>query len=175
MRSLGRCAFVSSPQTYTLPGEIALRYSGGASAPLLKWKNVDSIREQGGINLYGYVGASPINGVDPLGLVIHKVGDTGAIDRALDYLRRSPTIVAIIAYLESPDVNITIDTTGDGYMDGDSYNPFTGFNPFIGDVRWNPCLALSVPTRGCQNSPNLISLAFALGHELIHVKNGWIG
>jgi RHS repeat-associated protein len=33
-----------------------------------KWLNVDSIREQGGINLYGYVNGNPVNAVDPEGL-----------------------------------------------------------------------------------------------------------
>ncbi len=33
-----------------------------------KWLNVDPIREQGGINLYGYVGGNPLEGSDPLGL-----------------------------------------------------------------------------------------------------------
>lgn len=34
-----------------------------------KWLNKDPIREAGGINLYGYVGASPMMGIDPLGLI----------------------------------------------------------------------------------------------------------
>ncbi len=33
-----------------------------------KWLNVDPIREAGGVNLTGYVGGSPMMGVDPMGL-----------------------------------------------------------------------------------------------------------
>ncbi len=33
-----------------------------------KWVNRDPIEEDGGINLYGYVGNNPVNDVDPLGL-----------------------------------------------------------------------------------------------------------
>jgi RHS repeat-associated protein len=33
-----------------------------------KWLNKDPIRESGGINLYGYVGANPISWIDPEGL-----------------------------------------------------------------------------------------------------------
>ena len=36
----------------------------------LKWLNQDPIGERGGINLYGFVGNSPINRVDPFGLFV---------------------------------------------------------------------------------------------------------
>jgi RHS repeat-associated protein len=33
-----------------------------------RWPNRDPLEEEGGINLYGYVGNNPISGIDPLGL-----------------------------------------------------------------------------------------------------------
>ncbi|MDE1153152.1 MAG: hypothetical protein PW788_11505 [Micavibrio sp.] len=34
-----------------------------------RWLNRDTIEEDGGINLYGYTGANPVNKIDPVGLV----------------------------------------------------------------------------------------------------------
>ena len=39
-----------------------------------RWLNRDPIRERGGLNLYGFVGNSPVNRRDPLGLAF---GDSG--------------------------------------------------------------------------------------------------
>jgi RHS repeat-associated protein len=41
-----------------------------------RWLSRDPIAEQGGINLYGYVGGNPVNWVDPLGLAGNK-GERG--------------------------------------------------------------------------------------------------
>lgn len=43
----------------------------------LKWLNQDPIQERGGINLYGFVGNSPVNRVDPLGLDYYFGGNPG--------------------------------------------------------------------------------------------------
>ena len=37
-------------------------------AKLGRWLSVDPLGEEGGINLYGYVGNDPVNGWDPYGL-----------------------------------------------------------------------------------------------------------
>ena len=61
---------VSSPQG--ISSIVALPYrstpSFSTSLRIAKWQARDPIGEDGGINLYGYVGNDPVNLVDPLGL-----------------------------------------------------------------------------------------------------------
>ena len=52
------------------------------------WLSRDPIGEEGGINLYGYVGNSPVNRTDPLGLAWYNPGDTDYILN-FDYALRS--------------------------------------------------------------------------------------
>jgi RHS repeat-associated protein len=51
---------------------------------LQRWLNRDPINEEGGINLYGYIGNNPVSGIDPDGriLVIDDVLEIGAADVA---------------------------------------------------------------------------------------------
>lgn len=55
-----------------MSSSVALPYRSTPSFPTSlkvgRWLNRDPIREQGGINLYGYVSNHPVNWVDPLGL-----------------------------------------------------------------------------------------------------------
>ena len=50
-----------------------------------RWLSPDPIMEAGGINLYGYVGNNPLNGIDPLGLVCWALPNEYAQDS--DYRR----------------------------------------------------------------------------------------
>jgi len=53
-------------------------------ANLQKWLNRDPIGENGGLNLYGYVGNNPIDLIDPLGLVFYiTVGFDGIIGTSI--------------------------------------------------------------------------------------------
>jgi RHS repeat-associated protein len=49
-----------------------------------RWLNRDPIEEQGGLNLYGFVGNGPVNAVDPYGLALYAFDGTGNNDRDID-------------------------------------------------------------------------------------------
>ena len=49
-----------------------------------RWLNRDPIGEEGGVNLYGYVGNNPISGVDPLGLSNVRITDASGNVTILD-------------------------------------------------------------------------------------------
>jgi RHS repeat-associated protein len=78
-------------------------------AELGRWLSRDPIGEEGGINLYGYVGNRPISAVDPLGhqefiqnvwaysgkpLMIHLFGPEGLVTSGMDALSNGPQHVA---------------------------------------------------------------------------------
>jgi hypothetical protein len=51
-----------------------------------RWLSRDPIGEDGGINLYGYVGNDPVNGVDPLGLYCYPRDFIGPIQPGDSYV-----------------------------------------------------------------------------------------
>ncbi len=57
-----------SPAHFQPQREDAATANTSAHYGVVKWLSEDPIGEQGGINLYGYVGNGPIGAVDPLGL-----------------------------------------------------------------------------------------------------------
>jgi RHS repeat-associated protein len=73
------CAWTFAFQGQFLDEESGfLDYGYRYYSPLLgRWLSRDPIAEKGGINLYGYVGNSPINAIDPLGLEIRLYGAPG--------------------------------------------------------------------------------------------------
>jgi RHS repeat-associated protein len=86
-----------------------------------RWLNRDPIGEQGGVNLYGYVGNDPINFIDPLGLssiqaqvlVAIAKGDLVALESLLATGMLSPVAAArvqeAINRLNSPAVQSGLD------------------------------------------------------------------
>jgi len=60
-----------------------------------RWLNRDPIEEQGGINVYGYVGNAPSDAVDPFGLFL-----------------RAPSFINCLGYASGADADIQIDPTG---------------------------------------------------------------
>ena len=75
LRSWGRTRRCRRPGSGTAPGCKASSYETVSGPPI--WPNRDPIGENGGINLYGYVGNNPVNAIDPRGLWQFTIG--GAI------------------------------------------------------------------------------------------------
>jgi RHS repeat-associated protein len=60
---------IATPYTYEKgPSGLTLAPFRAYHSSLGRWISRDPIEEDGGLNLYGYVGGRPINGFDPLGL-----------------------------------------------------------------------------------------------------------
>ncbi|HSI21183.1 MAG TPA: RHS repeat-associated core domain-containing protein, partial [Verrucomicrobiae bacterium] len=84
------------------------------SPQLKRWLSEDPIEESGGLNLYGYVGNSPVNAWDPLGLEdysFHKEGSKG------DYLHKKaggtmPKEFSVAAHINEFDKNQIIEERG---------------------------------------------------------------
>ncbi len=72
---LGYTGHVTQQSGVSGQGEIVLTLFRAYDPQLGRWLSADPIREEGGMNLYGYVENSPLNGIDPLGLACLFVND----------------------------------------------------------------------------------------------------
>jgi RHS repeat-associated protein len=70
--------FAYTGHYYHAPSNLNLAPFRGYDSALGRWLSRDPIEEQGGINLYGYVGNNPIHRIDPLGLAFGDYWDIGA-------------------------------------------------------------------------------------------------
>jgi len=70
------------------------------SPSLRRWPNRDPIGEQGGLNLYGFVGNSPVNTVDPLGMEGLSAWDTFWLGSGNDFIAWAGRVkeVGLIGY-----------------------------------------------------------------------------
>ncbi len=127
-----------------------------------KWLNVDPIREEGGINLTGYVGAGPMAAIDPLGLKFRFADgiDPGYIADYLDaieYLRNNSSIFRAI--YDALDKSANWYTIG-GWTD---YSGGNAYFPPLRRVHWNPKAAMKFCPGVDAHSP-----ALSLAHEIVH-------
>jgi RHS repeat-associated protein len=127
----------------------------------------DPIRFNGGINLYGYVGNSPVNFVDPSGQVIGVAPGSGADGylayyTARLYLEQAPYANAIIQELEeSPELYLV------------HVSDFYDYDSRLGgtsNVKWNPHKGGCTEHGGRPESPALLLL-----HELVHLRQSMKG
>ena len=77
--------WTNRPPVADLHQEIETRDTTNASG-LAFWLSRDPIAENGGINLYQYVGNNPVNFIDPLGLRLRITGSSAEKQRILDTL-----------------------------------------------------------------------------------------
>jgi len=92
-----------------------LRYYQASTA---HWLNPDPLEEQGGLNLYAFVGNDPNDFVDPDGLSLYAFDGTDN-DQEKDFKKKEETNVAILASLyKVKGVDIAIYKNGVGTRDG---------------------------------------------------------
>ena len=119
------------------------------------WLARDPIGENGGLNLYAYVGNDPINAIDPSGLVlVVDPSISGSYLQAGHYLWQDPTMRKILQNLINSPTIYYIKPIGGGD------DKFDGRDT----VYWDPTSAL-VTTAGEGQTP-----ALGLGHELAHAQ-----
>jgi len=73
---------------YHQPSGLNLALYRAYDADLGRWMSRDPIAELGGINLYGYVGNSPVDSIDPLGLIDVNLFAPG--DRLATWIQNAP-------------------------------------------------------------------------------------
>ena len=73
---------------YHQPSGLNLALYRAYDADLGRWMSRDPIAELGGINLYGYVGNSPVDSIDPLGLIDLNLFAPG--DRLATWIQNAP-------------------------------------------------------------------------------------
>jgi len=100
--------------TKYLDAETGLNYYGHRyySARLGRWTTRDPLGEAGGLNLYGFVGNDPVNGIDPLGLANQFDERSGRLycQRTSGWwLWRDETHEFLIGRLESGTGNVIFD------------------------------------------------------------------
>jgi RHS repeat-associated protein len=71
--TFGYTGHLTLPSLTPGQSELLLTYFRAYDPQLGRWLSADPIGEAGGLNLYGYVGNNPINGIDPLGLVCYAM------------------------------------------------------------------------------------------------------
>ncbi len=90
-----------------------------------RWLSADPIGEEGGVNLYGYLGGNPLNAIDPLGLAKCKITTSSGL--GFEAENPNPRAIRIFLGLMGPGDMIrefTID--GHGYNQGINVNDQTG-------------------------------------------------
>jgi RHS repeat-associated protein len=118
----------------------------------------------GDANLFRYCGGDPVNCSDPDGTTVRFVGDTGAINTAINYLNGSATFAGIFASLQNSLQTYTIKT--DYSFGNGSFTPNADGNG--GVIRWNPAFGLWVTS-----AEGIQSAAMILAHELAGHAEDW--
>lgn len=75
---LGFTGHITQQSAVSGQGEIVLTLFRAYDPELGRWLSADPIGEAGGMNLYGYIGNGPLNGVDPYGLWVWHVAGAAA-------------------------------------------------------------------------------------------------
>jgi RHS repeat-associated protein len=93
----------------------------GYDATLQRFLTQDPIGEAGGINLYGFVGNSPLNAIDPLGLDFHSAPASGLLTPGpFTFYSGDTTIENLGASVANtlPEAGNLLSSAGDGLVNG---------------------------------------------------------
>jgi len=133
------------------------------NASVGRWLSRDPIGEDGGINLYAYVGNRPVNGVDPLGLEI--IFPAGYDPTPLyNFIKQSPNGQPLLDFFNKkggPDVHVKFNERLD--PSADSFHPMVKNGAISGGViNWNPHAYCYFGSFGN------VSAGSGFTHELLH-------
>jgi RHS repeat-associated protein len=129
MKTTRKMFLVLGAMIFTAQAHAVLYLARPYEPNMARWITRDPIGERGGINLYGFVGNSPLNAIDPFGLdnMYPTVEQINALT-----IENAPASMGLTFLMNHPSQVEAVSTGGDdalGFPNGMFYNYLPGGNP----------------------------------------------